>query len=117
MLIRSLLAGLIILIPGTAYSRSFINDTECIGTIPCIERGNIVYTYNKIGIPISFSKESAADMHSIHKINLLKTYQNMYGTQFYNTRKNVKYKTEKWIKYTRITDDSRDKPYVWYQKV
>ena len=121
MLRRALITGLIVgsigMLSKPVSSRSFIKDTECTGFIPCIEKGNRVYTYNKIGIPVSFSKESAADMHSIYGINLLKTYQNMYGTQFYNTRKNVKYKTENWIKYTRITNDSRDKPYVWYVKV
>ena len=114
---RSLLTGLIALVPTTAFSRSFIKDTECIGFIPCIEKGNTVYTYNKIGIPVSYSKELAADLYSIHGMDAKNTLQNIYGTSFSITKKIVKYKTETWLKFTRITNDSRDKPYIWYQKV
>lgn len=117
MLRRLLLTGLIALLPSTAFSRSFINDTECIGTIPCIEKGNRVYTYNKINIPVSYSKELAADLYSIHGMDAKKILQNMYGTSFSITKKIVRYRTETWLKFTRVTDDSRDKPYIWYQKV
>lgn len=117
MLRRALITGLIVGLPNIASARSFINDTECTGFIPCFEKGNKVYTYNKIGIPVSYSKELAADLYTIHGMDAKKTLQNMYGTNFSITKKIVRYKTEKWLKFTRITDDSRDKPYVWYQKL
>lgn len=105
------------LLATPVLARSFIKETECGDFTPCIERGNMVYTYNKIGIPVSYSKELAADLYSIHGMDAKKTLQNMYGTSFSITKKIVRYKTETWLKFTRITDDSRDRPYIWYQKI
>lgn len=121
MLRRALITGLIVgsigMLSKPVSARSFIKDTECTGFIPCIEKGNIVYTYNKIGIPVSYSKELAADLYSIHGMDAKKILHNMYGISFSITKKIVRYKTETWLKFTRISDDSRDKPYVWYVKV
>lgn len=117
MLRRSLLTGLIALVPTTAFSRAFIKDTECTRFIPCIEKGNTVYTYNKIGIPVSYSKELAADLQSIIGVDVNKILHNMYGTEFYISKKIIRYKTDSWIKYSRISNDTRDKTLQWYVKV
>ena len=115
MLRRAFITGLILGLPTIASARSFIKDTECIGKMPCIERGNMVYIQNKIGLTVSYTREISADLYSMYRMDAKKIYQNMYGTSFSISKKNVKYKNKLWLKFTRVSNDTRDKPYVWYQ--
>jgi hypothetical protein len=117
---RFLLAGLFALpvsLPAEASLRSYSFDTFCSGNIPCWERGNTVYTYNKIGIPVSYTKELASDLKIIHNLDAKNILQNMYGSSFSINKKIIKNKNKLWLKFTIISDDIRDKEFSWYLDV
>lgn len=69
---------------------------------------------NRDGLFVEYTLELSEDLKAVHGLDATTILRMMHGTEFTIIRKEVDAKTMNFI---LTTNDKRDEPYIWEQKV